>query len=237
MRIAASAHPAREASHAKEPPLCHSSSHAAGVRVKPPPLRAAAHGPRHCMRPGHYDGGARAPHAPTTVHGHSFGHKAWASWRVAHTQCHSLRCFACHGGTSAAAGAPLATSHRTGTISHHLHTPWRRVRSLHAERKPGPCSRPTLLNPAGNGRGAQSYLHVRSLNRILFEAHEVSAGDRVVLPNSDARAVHIRQVLLQQGGAEPTERFKVCTCESHPPLSAFLCSGVRWPRRQRQTPS
>lgn len=63
---------------------------------------------------------------------------------------------------------------------------------------------------------------MRSLNRILFDAHEVSAGDRVVLPASDARAVHIRQVLLQQGGGAPTELSKVRTCHTHPPLSAVL---------------
>lgn len=129
-RIAASVHPAWEASHAKEPPLCCSSSHAGGMRVRHPPLRAAAHGPRHS--PGQCDGGARAPHAPTTVRGHSSRHTPESS------ELQSAHTAACHGGPSAAAGASLATSHRTGTVSsppRHLYTLAMASRPpLHAER-------------------------------------------------------------------------------------------------------
>ena len=68
---------------------------------------------------------------------------------------------------------------------------------------------------------------MRSLNRILFDANEVSAGDRVVLRESDHRAVHIRQV-LQQGGGEPADLSKVRTCMyMHPPSTLCCAGGVR----------
>jgi hypothetical protein len=66
---------------------------------------------------------------------------------------------------------------------------------------------------------AQSYSlqrSIRCLNRILFDAHEVAAGDRVVLKPDDARAVHIRQVL---SGGDPAALTKVCVHPTYHPNS------------------